>query len=105
MVFPLPPLLDAITTLSTQLMFVLLLAMTASRTLSVVFSLDILIIIATIGVRRYFEKLCLVYPMLRAMALTPPYSKRKVAALDRVYERGLEITGRAVEPRPPKRLG
>ena len=105
MVFPLPPLLDAITTLSTHLLFVLLLAMTATRTLSVIFALDLLIIIATIGVRRYFEKLCLVYPMLRALGLTPPFSKRKVAALDRVYERGLEATGWAAEPRPPEHLG
>ena len=105
MVFPLPPLLDAITTLSTQLLFVLLLMVTASRMLSVVFSLDLLIIIATIGVRHYAEKLCLVYPMLRALDLTSPYSKRKVQALERVYERGLEATGWAAEPAPPQRLG
>jgi hypothetical protein len=105
MVFPLPPLLDAVTWLSTHIMFVLLLAATSERILSVVFSLDILIIIATIGVRHYFEKLCLVYPMLRSMGLSPPYSKRKVAALHRVYERGLAGTDWAAEPPPPTRLG
>lgn len=93
-------LLEAVSQLSVEIMFALLIHRIVKTFGDVVFSLDLMIILLTLLVQRVVAKHLTIRPMGRALGYGLYYSERQIRRIEHVFLRGLEAERERAAQRP-----
>ena len=101
----LPTVLEAVRQLSTEIVFLLIMALMVKFFLAVVFSLDVLAILLAALLRRYAEHHMTMRPMAQRLLMSPPYSRGDRKAVFAVFLRGMEASDIRMPPSPPRPPG
>lgn len=95
---------EAVTRLSTQVLFLLLLGQFAMLLIWVLFAADLMSVLLAALMRRVAEHHLAMRPMAEALGLRPPYHRHDRNAVFATFLRGLEASGiqsASAPPRPP----
>ena len=84
------PFVELVRALSTKYFFVLVLRHWVVYFLAMVFSLDLIVILLTVLLRRYLSHHLTIRPMAHQLGFKLPYAKRQRAEVYRVFLQGLE---------------